>query len=365
MKLILEQLFYGRGERGYGVLGESPGAAPFRKRVEGICGAVGTPTNDYGGEEFLLSVPDGGRVIMVCGRRGARDSMGRDTLFFHVLVASKQDLDAAKADAFSLFAQGAFAGRLPHGETAALAIDAKKTEIGGAASCRASFPCFIRSIKPETDAVRSLVGMDVNELTWATFAFQALDGFDVQVLPLRGPAPSGASEYDESGKLISAAKAVQSEPEKDLGEEPYARQVAEPPSSVQKKPSAMLKVSLLLNIVLLALCAALFSMRKSVRPDLPSDAPVATNSVSNADEGEFFADKKAAIENAAIEAYRIKLAQGMPRIEDLRSLPGFEGIAGWKDEREMKKQEAYATLLKFESLLKQLANNPNKEENNP
>ena len=365
MKLLLEQLFYGRGERGYGILGESPGAALFRKRVEMLCGAVGTPTAGYGGEPFLISAPEGDRVVMLCGRRGTPDSMKRETLFFHALVAEKSVLAAAKADAFTLFALGAFAAALPRGEISALSIDARGKESVGAASCRAQFPCFIRSGKPENDAVRSLVGMNANELTWASFAFQSIPGFDIQVLPPRSPAPSGANEYDESGKFVRASKAIQSKPEGNIGEDPYARQNAEPPSPIQQKPSAMLKVSLLLNIVLLALCATLFSMRKSACPDLPSDAPVATNSVSNADEGEFSADKKTAIENAAIEAYRSKLAQGMPRIEDLRSLPGFEGIAGWEDEREMKKQEAYATLLKFEALLKQLTNNPNKEDNNP
>ena len=103
--MVLEQLFYGRGERGYAILGNSPGAANFTERVDFLCGAVGTPNNDYRGAPFLLSVPEKNGVIMICGRRGMPDSMGRETLFFHALVADKAAMSDANADAASLFSQ--------------------------------------------------------------------------------------------------------------------------------------------------------------------------------------------------------------------------------------------------------------------
>lgn len=261
MSLSCEQLFYGRGERGYGILGQSPGAAPFRKRVEALCGAVGTPTAEYGGEPFLVSAPEGDRVVMLCGLRGTPDSMKRETLFFHALVAEKKALVATKADAFTLFAQEAFGVALPHGKIPALAIDVRRTETGGAASSRASFPCFIRSSKPENDPVRSLVGMDANERTWATFAFQALDSFDVQVLPPRIPAPPGTREYDTTGKLICAAKAVPQKTVEATDEEPYARQVAASTDTTPSKYSALLKLSLFANIVLAAACCIVFALK--------------------------------------------------------------------------------------------------------
>ena len=125
MTITCEQLFYGRGERGYAILGASPGAGSFAARIVALCGSVGTPGGSYGGEPFLLSVPEGDRVLMVCGRRGAPDSMGRETLFFHALVVAKTDLVAAKADAFSLFAQRAFAAKMPGGAIGDFRIDFK------------------------------------------------------------------------------------------------------------------------------------------------------------------------------------------------------------------------------------------------
>lgn len=59
MRVRLEQVFYGRGDNGYAVLGVSPGGRPLARRVAALCGAVGTPGGNYGGEPFLLSVPDG------------------------------------------------------------------------------------------------------------------------------------------------------------------------------------------------------------------------------------------------------------------------------------------------------------------
>ena len=209
MKLLLEQLFYGRGERGYGLLASSPGASPLAARVAELCGAVGTPGTDYVGEPFLLSVPDGDRVLMLCGRRGAPDPMGRGTLFFHALAAAKKDLDAAGADAFSLFAQGAFEAKMPGGAVGALAVDS--VPAGGGAPGRprapgAPLPCFVRLPRPAPDVVRAIVGGRANGLAWATFSFQPLDGFDVQVLPPRASTPRSANECDAGGSLLRPAE---------------------------------------------------------------------------------------------------------------------------------------------------------------
>ncbi len=352
MKLLLEQLFYGRGERGYGILGASPEALSFRNRVEAICGAVGTPAACYDGEPFLLSVPEGGRVIMVCGRHGAPDSMKRETLFFHALIAEKTVLAAANANAFTLFDQGAFAGRLPCGEIQAVSFIANPGEAESAASCRASLPCFIRSDKPAPDAVRALVGMDANELTWATFAFQPLGGFDAQVIPPRAAAPFGASEYDASGNLVRAANCAQTGKDKPSYAQPSTRHDVALPSSMRQKTSAMLKVSLLANLFLVALCAALFVSRKAEQPNPTSSSTVGTdNSV------------KDEIENAAREAYRTRLLSIAPT-NNLRDLPGFKSAANWQENDDPDRRQAFLTLLQIEALIREL-DNPNKEKNNP
>lgn len=279
MSLSCEQLFYGRGERGYGILGESPGAAPFRKHVEVLCGTVGMPSADYGGEAFLMSVPEGDSVIMVCGRRGTPDSMGRETLFFHALVAEKRALAAAGADAFSLFEKGAFAATFPHGEMEAVQInidhardDSMSHPLDGCAP-DATFPCFIRSNKPASDAVRVLIGDRTNDLAWATFAFQPLDGFDIQVIPQRGTAPQGASELDARGKLVRAAKKATSSPSISTDAQCEARQDVAPPFSTNQNPSAMLKVSILANFALVAACVASFWARRDTSPSPIDVAP--------------------------------------------------------------------------------------------
>ena len=205
MKIELAQVFYGRGERGYGVLGASPEGQRFAARVEALCGSVGTPDGGYGGEPFLLSVPEGDRVVMVCGRRGAPDSIGRGTLFFHALVARGADLAAAGADAFSLFAQGAFAERLPEGGLENVRLDAQADGKRPQDSV-AAFPAAIRSEHPAPDAVCALTGDRVNTLRWVTYAFQLMPGFDLQVLPSRTSLPRETNEYDAEGRLVRNAE---------------------------------------------------------------------------------------------------------------------------------------------------------------
>lgn len=304
MHISLDQLFYGRGERGYAILGASPGAEPFAARVESLCGGVGTPAADYGGEPFLLSVPDGDRVLLVCGRRGAPDSMERGTLFFHALVAEKTVLAAAKADAFSLFDQGAFADKMPTGEIKALHIDAKPGRNGstsrpaGGRIVDASQPCVFRSDCPAADLVRAALGGRANDYAWVTFAFQALPRFDVQVLPPRVTAPAGCSEYDDNGILLRAARTVAATDSRRTDQPPQQPVRTIPVGPESSKPSPMLKLSLAANVVLAVLCAVLFIGRKTPEPVHvvdPAEKPA---------EASLSPEQRKAIEQAAVETYK-------------------------------------------------------------
>lgn len=365
MNLSLEQVFYGRGSHGYGILGASPGARPFVPRVETLCGAVGTPGGDYGGEPFLLSVPEGDHIIMICGRRGAPDSMGRGTLFFHALVAEKKALAVAKADAFSLFEQGAFADKMPSGFIDPLSFEVKSGRDGftsrpsGGRIVDASLPCFVRVPRPAPDAVRAFVGNRANDLAWATFAFQSLDGFDVQVLPPRRSAPRTANEYDASGNLLRAvAQAGTNLPNRTTpDEDPSGRDSsASRPSGervIDASPppgkSPMLKFSLAANAVLAVLCIALYMNRKptkQVRVEVPVEKVVEktvevppSSSVKNE------------IPNAAVKAYRDNLAASFPlgsRIDNFTNeylvIPGIDQY-----ERDSKDVETF--LLKIENYI--------------
>lgn len=328
MKIQLEQLFFGRGEHGYSVLGASSGCPPLEHRLESLCDSLGTPVGDYDGTPFLLSVPEGDWVLMVCVRRGAPDSMKRDTLFFHALVAAKKDLDAAKANAFTLFDQGAFAAKMPAGTVEVLWFDCKPGRDGSTSrppdgrAVDASLPCFVRSPSPAPDVVRALVGDRANELAWATFAFRPLDGFDVQVLPLRGAAPRSANECDAEGNLVRVSESSDSRTTPvslagSSGQGPQERR--NPP--LPNNPT-MLKISLFANLVLLALCAALFASRKfSPDPLAKPEAAVVTKVV----EAPLSDERKKEIERKAVEAaqqgikenavkkYRAELASQFPQ----------------------------------------------------
>ena len=280
MTLCLEQVFYGCGKRGYAILGMSPMAQPFAVRVESLCGAVGSPSGNYGGEPFLLSMPEGDRVLMVCGQRGTPDSMGRATLFFHALIAEKASLIAAKADAFSLFGQGVFADRMPRGAIPSCAIDTMPIKDASSmfppdgCAIGASLPCVIRSGTPVPELVRASVGERVNDLAWATFAFQPISGFDVQVLSPRVSAPRSFNEYDASGKLLRTAEVIRTSDRESTTSRPLSThsilqprppKAATPPSSSRKR-SAMLRFSLGANAILFILCIALIAMRKTAQP---------------------------------------------------------------------------------------------------
>lgn len=334
MRISIEQLFYGRGDRGYGVLGTSPGGVLFAARVETLCGAVGTPGADYGGEPFLLSVPEGDRVLMICSRRGAPDSMGRETLFFHALVAAKKDLLAAKADAFSLFAQGAFVAKIPSGPIDALPLEVKPgrddspSRPNGGRIVHASLPCVIRSDQAAPDAVRAVVDARTIDLSWATFSFQPLVGFDVQVLPPRLSSPRTANEYDASGNLLRSAAQTRSKQtcRTNPDENPSGRDgsTSRPPggrvadASLPPRNSPMLKFSLFANVALFALCGALLTSGKgsSLPTSSTPDPMVVTNFVDRIVTNEVPAslspEEKAGIQRDAQESFRKELVRGLP-----------------------------------------------------
>ena len=362
MNITFEQLFYGRGTHGYGVLGVSPGAAGLIPRVEGLCGAVGTPGGHYGGEPFLMSVPDGGRIIMVCGRRGAPDSMGRATLLFHVLVAEKDALSAAKADALSLFDQGAFADKVPAGDVAALSLDvggSLGSGTGGYPQCdrdepNVTLPCIFRSEGPAAKLVRNAIGNRANELSWTTFAFQSMQGFDVQVLSPRATAARSMNEYDASGKPCRSASAsigsrMDDKPQSDA---PVTRG---PGYDRRENTSAeggnvMLKFSIFANIVFAAAIAVLLAMRNSTATPLVRQAEtrlvtnVVTKVVDRQTEAPLSDARKAEIEREANKRYLKNLKERfleelkshkpiadfdanikvLPKINDVMTMPNFE-----------------------------------------
>ena len=363
MKLNIEQIFFGRGVSGYGVLGASPAGYSHAARVEALCGAVGTPGADYGGEPFLLSVPDGDQVMMICGRRGVPDSMGRGTLFFHALVADKSALANAKADAASLFAQGVFADKMPSGDIAPLCVDVVLKDGQPSGSLvDVITPCVIRSGKPAMDIVRAAVGNQVLSLSWATFAFQLMRGFDVQVIPSRTPAPRTVNEYDTTGKLIRSAARADSSRKEDALQRHHDETACSSIAHVSNVPSndksnVMFKLSVILNIVFAAVCVLLFSSRKSAtdEPIEPVTPIVVTNTVEKIVEKrvpvQLSDAQRAEIEDAAIKRLCSELKDGFLMEREIRDfdvsvtkLPKYEAVC---EDPKFEQQKVFLDNLKF------------------
>lgn len=331
MNMSIEQIFYGRGIYGYGILGVSPGGSSFASRVEAICGMVGTPGVDYGGEPFLISVPESDHVVMVCGRRGEPDSMGRSTLFFHALVAGKAEMADANADAFSLFEQGLFTDEIPAGEIAALSIDVKSAD--NAYPHPENFvgmtvPCVIRSDKPQFDLVRAAVGDQALELSWATLAFQPMRNFDVIVLPPRASCQRNVNEYDSSGRIIRSVATTRNSkeavpPHKCPDERPFPSSGQTVSMTPKGNLSTMFVLSVAINIALAVVCVALLASRRTVTdsPARPATAIVVTNTVktvvTNTIPAQLTDVQEAKVKSDAVKQFLSELKERFPNDEKI------------------------------------------------
>lgn len=247
MRVGLEQLFFGRGSRGYAVLGATPGGETFGPDVESLCEAVGSPSCASAFQPFLVSRPCRGRVIMVKASRGVPDSSGRETVFFHALVGDANELAQAHVDAFALDGRGLFADKMPS-RLERLEVSADGS-LPNALAPRfmVDFPAVVLSKTPEGDLVRSLLGTASLGRAWATFAFRPLPGFDLYALDIRATRPRDAACYDVDGKLISGPSALT----------PGGRKEPNDERCDPKWKRTMLKISLVVNVVLIAVGAIL------------------------------------------------------------------------------------------------------------
>ena len=378
MNLSIEQIFYGRGIYGYGILGASPGGRPFASCVEALCGMVGTPGVDYDGEPFLISVPESDCVVMICGRRGVPDSMGRSTLFFHALVAGRAEMANAKMDAFSLFKQGAFLDELPTGEIVPLRMDAKSTDKASSLQenfARMTMPCVIRSDKPQFNLVRAAVGNQALELSWATLAFQPMRNFEVMVLPSRVLCQRNVNEYDASGRLIRSSAVNSSQNEAEPPREcshvdtySFSGQVANVPPKDKSRVKLVLSVAI--NIVLAVVCAALLALRRTAMDssERPTTTIVVTNTVETVVEkivpAQLTVEQKSEIEDTAIMRYCSELRNKFPNENHIRDfdasaadVPNYEDIQEyskfWKAKKFLDNLKAYVDFVNKEILEKE------------
>ena len=223
-------------------------------------------------------------------------------------------------------------------------------------------PCIIRSEKPLLDIVRAAVDERALELSWATFAFQPIQCFDVQVLPPRAPCPRTVNEYDATGKLIRSASKEDSSRKEDAlrrhsDETAYSsgEQIAN--VSSKDKSNIMFKLSVILNIALAVVCVLLLSSRKSAtdEPIEPVTPIIVTNTIEKIVEKrvpvQLSDAQRAEIEADAIKRFCSELKNSFPMEKEIcdfdacvTNLPRYEDIS---NDPKFEQQKVFLDKLKF------------------
>ncbi|MDO4568914.1 MAG: hypothetical protein Q4D38_00855 [Planctomycetia bacterium] len=236
-KIHLQQVFYGHDGVQYRVLAASDkGLADV---VEKICEQIGSPDSSEKVQPFLLSVPVGTKLIMVHVQEGAPDRLGRQTLFFHALVAERSEARTFRFHAFSLQKMNLFKttpSAVPL-ELDAKEIKAPELELESSVHFPGTdAPMYIRGAEPNPDRIRAL-GNQINEVAWSSFSFQALPlPFRLYVLSDRIIPPD--NQYCADAPSTPPAAPTPTTPEKPTEK------------LFQKMLCALLCASLLLNVCL-------------------------------------------------------------------------------------------------------------------
>ena len=243
MQVKLEQVFYGRGQFGYGVLGSSPNGKAFGEAVELLCESIGSPDAFLTWEPFLINRRFGDYCLMCCVQPGEPDSCGRPTVLYHVLIGLASEMVAAGLDAFALQDTGLFRKDVVEHPESVLVEGCSQKRLDDR-SFDIQFPAVVSVSRPEPDLIRGLLGADSVRRSWATFAFHSMLGFDLYALNDRASLPTDVACYDSNGKLLSVLKSADQEG------------VRQMPAS---KKSPLLGISLVINVILLVVYVLLFS----------------------------------------------------------------------------------------------------------
>lgn len=206
----LNQIFYGNEGFGYKVLGASDSS--LSEKAAEICRAVGTPDGILELTPFLISVPVGNQLFMVCCLPGKADGVGRKTLFFHVLIGNRQEATHAGINAFSLWDSKRFSDALPSGSILPISVLKLFGESGVPAWDGA--PIRLPRKRPANSEIRRLVGSRVNDVAWSTFSFCNLDvRFELYAvsehIPLPAEKPMPLPQPDEADTVSPPAKEKQ------------------------------------------------------------------------------------------------------------------------------------------------------------
>ncbi len=204
----LHQAFYGRDpERGYRLLASSN--AMFNKTVSELCAAIGTPDGISDIEPFYLNYIANGYRYMISVCNGIPDEGGRKTLFFHAYIGNHQELCSADFGIGALIHNNAFVSKYASGpvlektfEESVFSLPWGKTSI----VWNLGEKLAIRSSKPDLMLVSGILKNNLDETTWASFAFKPLDRFQIYVISEYVSIPSDRKCISASGAVISNIK---------------------------------------------------------------------------------------------------------------------------------------------------------------
>lgn len=250
MQVKLEQVFYGRGQFGYGVLGASPNGKAFSDAVESLCESIGSPDAFLTWKPFLVNRPFGDYCLMCRVQPGEPDSCGRPTILYHVLIGLVSEMVAAGLDAFVLQEAGLFRKDVvEHPES--VSVERRSQKRLEKRPFDILFPAVVSVSGPDPDLIRRLLGADSVRRSWATFAFHPIPGFDLYALNNRASIPKDVACYDSNGKLLSALKSADQEGKRQM--------------PISNK-SPLLGMSIVINAILLVACVFLFSRNPPPQP---------------------------------------------------------------------------------------------------
>ncbi|MDO5318042.1 MAG: hypothetical protein Q4G65_05390 [bacterium] len=205
-----EQFFYGRGDKGYGILGASVPSCGLTDLVVQLCQMPGTPVvvSDADDKPFLLQRVIGQDVLMACGCSGRSDGIGRGTSFFHVVVARLEDVTNFKMSAATLYENGVFASSYTLGSPVEnLVIDPNGLKRKERRASRLEMPAVVLCRRSENLDILDLVGDDLVARDFATISWNVINEFPLYGLADSigiGKIPESFNVYDSKGRILRA-----------------------------------------------------------------------------------------------------------------------------------------------------------------
>ncbi|MBQ2622575.1 MAG: hypothetical protein IJF84_14645 [Thermoguttaceae bacterium] len=189
--ITAQQLFWGHNGFQYGFLsGED---SPYSSEVERLCTSVGTPDGILP-EPFLLSMPFEDKLFWTLCCNGDPDKSNRSTLFFHILIVNRADVERLGINAFDAMESNCFSNSVDSNLTVEIHVDSRYAPKNAASNHRVIDNRVIISNRPEPDAVFQLVQLRINEIPWATYSYRFMDQMEVSALSDKAPAPDFTSQ---------------------------------------------------------------------------------------------------------------------------------------------------------------------------